>query len=207
MHRVALLAPVLAVIACATGAQPRPLPTSARQLVTPPLCGHRVPEAECVLHHPELAAQFQARGDWCPEHAVPESQCLECHPGLRFVVLPPLPPDADLRHVSTMGEDVPDLAIHAAPGKVTVFEFFAAWCETCRLVDAHLHALLADGRDVAVRKLNVMSWESPLAKRYLAKVPSLPYVVVYGKDGRVVRELSGVDAGALDAAVAEGAAR
>src|SRR5687768_13279433 len=47
-------------------------------------CQHNVPDEVCVLCHPERAAAFKARGDWCREHAVPESQCLKCSPDLDF---------------------------------------------------------------------------------------------------------------------------
>lgn len=48
------------------------------------LCEHRVPEELCTRCVPELAAVFQATGDWCEEHAVPESQCFQCNPKLTF---------------------------------------------------------------------------------------------------------------------------
>ena len=54
-----------------------------------------------------------------------------------------------------------------------------------------------------MRKLNVASWETPLAKRYLSKVESLPYVVVYSPSGKLTRTLTGLDLPALDAALAE----
>jgi hypothetical protein len=38
-------------------------------------------------------------------------------------------------------------------------------------------------------------------------VPTLPYVIIYGRDGKVVRDISGLDLDALDAAVDEGAKR
>ena len=41
----------------------------------------------------------------------------------------------------------------------------------------------------------------------MKKVPALPYVVVYGKDGKVVKPVLGFNLKALDAAIAEGTAR
>src|SRR5688572_3245876 len=88
------------------------------------LCEHKVPQKVCTRHHPELVPEFKRAGDWCGEHGVPESQCLECHPDLTFEPLPALPADADVAWISKAGEDVADLAAHAAAGKVTLFDFY-----------------------------------------------------------------------------------
>jgi thiol-disulfide isomerase/thioredoxin len=186
---------------CATTAPMR----ASSSVPSPALCSHEVPEATCVRCHPALEAGFRSRGDWCPEHGLPETQCLECHPGMKFADLPPLPEGADLRFVSTMGEDVPDLGAHAVAGKVTVFDFYAAWCVTCRDLELRLQELVTERRDVAVRKLNVMTWDSPVATRYLGQVPSLPYVVVYSKSGERVGTVSGLKLDELDELIARAA--
>jgi thiol-disulfide isomerase/thioredoxin len=114
----------------------------------------------------------------------------------------PGPPEgADLVHVSERGEDVPELGPHAAPGKVTVFDFYADWCVPCRAVDSHVYDVLAKRSDIAYRKINIVSWETPVAKRYLTRVPTLPYVIVFGRDGKPVQEISGLDVDALDRAI------
>lgn len=170
-------------------------------------CEHRVPQETCTRCNPHLVPRFKAANDWCGEHGVPESQCFTCHPDLSFEPLPTLAADADLKKLSAEGEDVADLAAHAVKGKVTVFDFYADWCPPCRKVDAHMFALLNQRADLAYRKLNVVSWESPLAKHYLGGVPNLPHLVVYGKDGQPVRSVTGLDLAALDAAISEGGAR
>ncbi len=172
------------------------------------LCAHRVPEQVCTRHHPELTAQFKRANDWCQPHGVPESQCFDCHPDLTFEPLPKLPPDADLAWVARRGEDVPSLDAHAVKGKVTVFDFYAEWCAACRKVDGHVFRKLAAGdKSLAYRKLDIVEWESALAERYLRNVPSLPYLVVYGPDGRRFKALHGADLAALDRAIAEAQAR
>jgi hypothetical protein len=43
---------------------------------------HGIPEAECALCTPKVAADLKKKGDWCKEHDRPESQCFICHPEL-----------------------------------------------------------------------------------------------------------------------------
>jgi thiol-disulfide isomerase/thioredoxin len=166
------------------------------------LCEHKVPRETCTRCHPALVEPFKKVGDWCAEHAVPESQCLVCHPDLTFEPLPKLPPGADLATLSSAGEDVASLAAHAVKNKVTVFDFYAEWCAPCRQIDSHMYQLLATRGDIAYRKLNVVSWETPLAKRHLAKVPNMPFVVVYGTAGGEVGRVSGLDLAKLDQLIA-----
>jgi len=161
----------------------------------------------CTRHHPEKVEDFKRVGDWCPEHDVPESQCLLCHPDLTFEPLPALPPGADLQWLSRGGEDVAALESQVVAGKVTVFDFYADWCAPCQKVDRHVYGLLQQRQDVAVRKLNVVSWDSALARHHLAGVAGLPYLRVYGRDGKLVTHVNGLDLAALDRALAEGASR
>jgi thiol-disulfide isomerase/thioredoxin len=172
------------------------------------LCEHKVPESVCTRHHPELVAQFKRAGDWCAPHGVPESQCLECHPDLTFDPLPKLPADADVVWLSRQGEDVPDLDTHAVKGKVTVFDFYADWCAACRKVDGHVFKRLASNdRTLAYRKINIVSWETPVAQRYMQEVPSLPLLVVYARDGKRFKSMHGADLDALEKAISEAATR
>jgi thiol-disulfide isomerase/thioredoxin len=170
-------------------------------------CDHKVPEQVCTRHHPELIPKFKAVNDWCPPHEVPESQCFICHPDLTFEALPRLRKGADLAVLARAGEDVGDLGAHAVPGKVTVFDFYADWCVACREIDLHAYKLLNARDDLAVRKLNVVDWDTPLARRHLSSVEGLPFVVVYGKDRKPVRSIQGVKLPELTQAIDEGAAR
>lgn len=211
MARTTSLVPLIlaTALACATAPQPRMGVISDLSRVEGPaeFCEHKVPEQVCTRHHPELISKFKAVNDWCPPHEVPESQCLICHPELTFEALPRLREGADLAILSKAGEDVGDLVAHAVPGKVTVFDFYADWCAGCREIDLHAYKLLNARGDLAVRKLNVVDWDTPLAKRHLARVVGLPFVVVYGKDGQRIRSIEGVKLAELTQAIDEGAAR
>ena len=205
VRRRLLPIPLLA-LACATtprspGEHGTVTTLSAAQSPNAARCEHKVPREVCARCNPALVPRFKAAKDWCAEHGAPESQCFECHPDLTFDPLPPLPAGADLVELSHAGEDVPDLGAHAVKGKVTLFDFYAVWCAPCRKIDAHVFALLDRRKDLAVRKLNVVSWETPLAERYLRTSPSLPYLLVYGRDGRRVQAIEGFDLAALDRAI------
>jgi len=115
------------------------------------------------------------------------------------------PETADVQTVAKDGADVPDLSVVLAKGKVTVVDFSAIWCEPCRKLDDHMLKLLESRTDVAYRKLDVGDWDTPLAQRYLNGVPSLPYVIVYGKAGQKLETIAGLDLARVDAAIERGA--
>lgn len=166
-------------------------------------CEHHVPAEACVQCKPERAASFKAKGDWCPEHDVPESQCLKCHPDLDFSPPKAPPKSADIAVLVADGRDLPSLEPHRVPNKVTVFDFHARWCPPCRKVDEHLYPILEQRADIAVRKIDVGSWDTPVAERWLRDVPELPYLVIYDKQGNQVATVAGAKLAELDDALAK----
>jgi thiol-disulfide isomerase/thioredoxin len=166
-------------------------------------CEHRVPAETCTRCRPELIPRFKARKDWCGDHGVPESQCLECHPDLDFSPPKQAPTEADIVQIVKDGEALPALEPHLVAGKVTVFDFHAVWCPPCRKVDEHLYPLLASRSDVALRKIDVAAWDTPVAEQWLSEVPELPFILVYDKRGRRVAQISGAKLNEIDRAIAE----
>lgn len=116
------------------------------------------------------------------------------------------PAGADVKEIATDGQDVPSLEKHLVPGKVTLFDFSAKWCEPCRALDEHVLALISKRDDVAYRKLDVGDWDTPLGERYLEGITKLPYVIIYDKQGRRVKAITGLDLDGIDRAIDEAAA-
>jgi thiol-disulfide isomerase/thioredoxin len=114
--------------------------------------------------------------------------------------IPEYPAGADVRLVTDNGSAVGPLEKLRVAGKYTVLDFYAVWCGPCRLVDARLRALCVQRRDIAVRKLNVVDFDSPLAGQLGYRLTALPHLVVFTPAGRRI-EFEGYDPDQLDAAL------
>lgn len=118
-----------------------------------------------------------------------------------YLAYAPYPAGADVAVLSPDGSPVGSLAKLRVPGKFTVFDVYADWCGPCRAVDAQLRSIMASRSDVAVRRLNLVRFDSPLAREFGAHLTGLPHVVVYAPDGTRT-EIHGADPKKLDAALA-----
>lgn len=100
---------------------------------------------------------------------------------------------ADIR-VASHGEAF-DVRKHLARGKYTVFDFWAEWCGPCHVLTPKIERLVVERSNVALRTIDLKQWDSPAGKQATKefKVPGLPYVRVYGPDGKLVGEVVGND--------------
>ena len=71
-----------------------------------------------------------------------------------------------------------------APRKVTVIDFWADWCHSCKHIDARLKQLAAQHADLAVRRVEVPEFDSPVADQHLKGVSSLPQIWVFDRTGK-----------------------
>jgi thiol-disulfide isomerase/thioredoxin len=112
--------------------------------------------------------------------------------------LPPLeyPPGADVSVLTRTGARVGPLASLRVPNRTTVFDVYADWCIACRPLDAHLREFARTHPGVAIRKLNLARWDSPLARELGPALTALPHLIVFTPDGRR-REFDGADWGQI----------
>ncbi len=97
-------------------------------------------------------------------------------------------PAGDVLELVTQGEAVP---LAGVPGKWTVIDFWAPWCEACIGLDAKLRELTGRQENLAVRRVNIVDFDSPIARQELPGVDLLPRVRVLSPAGVVVFEASG----------------
>ncbi len=108
--------------------------------------------------------------------------------------------DADVSTLSADGTAVGPLERLRVKGRYTVFLYYALWSTPCRDAHQQLRELLELRTDVAVRLLNVVDLESPLARELGPDFDTLPHLVVFQPTGRRV-DLSGSSPEALQDAL------
>ncbi|MFL5320970.1 MAG: thioredoxin family protein, partial [Myxococcaceae bacterium] len=77
------------------------------------------------------------------------------------------------------------------PGAFVVYDFWAPWCDACRSVDVRLRELAARDSRVLLRRVNIVDFDSKIARAALPGVEVLPHVRVIDPDGATVLDLSG----------------
>lgn len=88
-----------------------------------------------------------------------------------------------------------------AHGKVTIVDFYAMWCGPCRELAPVLDRMAREDADVAIRKVDIVRWGSPVADQY--NIKAVPWLQVYGADGALVRTLGGFRESDLQEAIAK----
>ena len=91
------------------------------------------------------------------------------------------------------GGEIIHLNEHLAPGKVTMFDYYAEWCGPCHLLSPKLERLLLKYPDLALRKVDIVDWKSEAAKQATREfaLQGLPYVSIYAQDGSPLGQVQG----------------
>jgi hypothetical protein len=93
-----------------------------------------------------------------------------------------------------------DLSLSAEPGRITVFVFTSDSCPSCEKLDRFLRMLTGRRGDVAVRLIDVgYRWSSQQVRMdYGINIATVPHVVIYGSDGKLIARDDGREKEALE---------
>jgi len=91
---------------------------------------------------------------------------------------------ADIRIISK-GSPV-NLRDHLVAGKYTLFDYYADWCPPCRQLSPRLEELARRHSNLALRKIDIVSWSHPVAQQQ--GVRDLPFLRLYDPKGQLVGE-------------------
>ena len=70
--------------------------------------------------------------------------------------------------------------------RVSIVYFYADWCPACRGLNPVMDAVNAQIPDMQVLFMNIGDWNTPVTRQY--NVRSVPYLIIYDKDGSLVAE-------------------
>jgi thiol-disulfide isomerase/thioredoxin len=92
----------------------------------------------------------------------------------------------DSSKITVICKDGSEVALedYAVKGAITVFDFYANWCGPCKALYPKLEALVQGKKNVYLKKINIVKWGSPVAKKY--NINSIPSVWIFDKDCKQV---------------------
>ncbi len=77
-----------------------------------------------------------------------------------------------------------DLNQVIVPGKVTIVDFYADWCGPCRRISPYLEKLATSEKEVFLRKIDIVNWNTPVVRQY--NIRSVPNIRVFNRRGEMV---------------------
>jgi endonuclease YncB( thermonuclease family)/thiol-disulfide isomerase/thioredoxin len=94
-------------------------------------------------------------------------------------------PKPTAKPLNTPGQDF-NFQSYFSHDRVSIVYFYADWCPACRSFNPIMDAVNAQIPDMQVLFMNIGDWNTPVTRRY--NVNSVPYLMIYDKDGSLVAE-------------------
>jgi thiol-disulfide isomerase/thioredoxin len=97
--------------------------------------------------------------------------------------------------------DVSDLAVEGesftlsnalVARKITVIDFWADWCKPCIVLSKQLEQLASKNESLAIRRVEVPTFDSPVAKEHIPNAKGLPILWIYDRQGKLLNTLEAV---------------
>jgi thiol-disulfide isomerase/thioredoxin/plastocyanin/CHASE3 domain sensor protein len=104
----------------------------------------------------------------------------------------PLHPDVTGLDVVDLGKPGEQVALVPVAGKITIFDFWATWCEPCKVLEPALVEIArAHPEVIAIRRIDAVDWDSAVVAQYLTpRGFGLPHIKVFDRSGRLLLERS-----------------
>ena len=86
------------------------------------------------------------------------------------------------------------------PGQPTIIELYSSSCPGCKLLHDHFRRFLRVRPDVAVTQIHLgRYWSSEAVwQSYRVDVKTVPHIIIYGPNGKLIAEDNGKDKSGLD---------
>lgn len=89
--------------------------------------------------------------------------------------------------------NAPEVAAKVVPGRVTLVDYGATWCEPCERLEKELATFEKQRPDLVFVRMDGSEWDDAKLDHYLPGIGGFPVLDIYGKDGRLVSRLVGAD--------------
>ena len=86
-----------------------------------------------------------------------------------------------------------EIAQLLVPGKYTIVDYWATWCEPCGRLGVKLEHELPAKPGVALARMDATAWEAEEWAKFLPGAPGIPVLDLYDRQGKLIVRLQGDD--------------